>query len=372
MYYPKSQIKPNLFTNGKEYMLSTTKEEYKGYYYEISTGQLYTGKNPAIKPNILLIPLEISKITQLTQNLPNNSNPIVIPLFPSIQTSILPDGTTLTVEFPVNQKLYNEYPQLNEFQNRLIPTFNPTLPTDQDKQNGQFNRYFCKKTNELKYLEIDKETHTKLQAKDLQIAWDLYEPASLLWVIKGNQETVFNTNKTSVFKIEQNQKWYGFSQYFKENYLKYHPSQDTKPENKNKAKENYLKYYQLKDINNLYTSGGEFTTKNGQNYIGFYHIHKGTIPMAGKTHTQFFHETLYPTQLSLNKNSKFSQILASIALIEAFPANSNTDNPNNLNNIITPDNPTFSLTEALGTKFLTKQDPLDKYPDKPDQYKQNQ
>ncbi len=61
-----------------------------------------------------------------------------------------------------------------------------------------------------------------MQAKDLKIAWDLYEPASLLWVIKGNQETVFNTNKTSVFKIEQNQKWYGFSQYFKENYLKYY------------------------------------------------------------------------------------------------------------------------------------------------------
>jgi hypothetical protein len=273
MYYPKSQIKPNLFTNGKEYMLSTTKEEYKGHYYKISTGQLYTGKNPAIKPNILLIPLEISKITQLTQNLPNNSNPIVIPLFPSIQTSILPDGTTLTVEFPVNQKLYNEYPKRNDFQNRLIPTFNPTLPTDQDKQNGQFNRYFCKKTNELKYLEIDKETYDQLQAKDPKIAWDLYEPASLLWVIKGNQETVFNTNKAAVFKIEQNQRWNGFSQYFKEN---------------------YSKYYESSTISNLYTAGGEFTTKNGQNYIGFYHIHNGTIPMVGKNHINEFHETLIP------------------------------------------------------------------------------
>ena len=131
-------------------------------------------------------------------------------------------GETIGYLDNLNYNLFNSYPKRNEFKNRLMPIFNPTLPTDQDKQNGQFNRYFCKKTNELKYLEIDKETYDQLQAKDPKIAWDLYEPAFLLWVIKGNQETVFNTNKTSVFKIEQNQKWNGFSQYFKENYLKYY------------------------------------------------------------------------------------------------------------------------------------------------------
>jgi len=242
MYYPKSQIKPNLYTNGGEFILSTTKEDYKGNYYKVSSGKSYSGKNPTDKPNILLL---------------------LIPHDPNEEFVGVGGRKDMPITFDF---AYNQSPQ----NVRFIPIFNLTLPTDQDIQNGQFNRYFCKKTNELKYL---------------------------------------------------------------------------------------------------YTSGGEFTTKNGQNYIGFYHIHKGTIPMAGKTHTQYFHETLIPTQLSLNKNSKFSEILASIALIEALPANSNIDNPNNLNNIITPDNPTFSLTEALGTKFLTKQDPLDKYPDKPDQYK---
>ncbi len=43
MYFPKSQIKSNLYTNGGEYVLSTTKEDYKGYYYEVSTGQRFTG-----------------------------------------------------------------------------------------------------------------------------------------------------------------------------------------------------------------------------------------------------------------------------------------------------------------------------------------
>ena len=195
MYYPKSQIKPNLYTNGGEYILSTTKENYKGYYYEISTGQKYTGINPNNPPNILL------------SLQPNPQTPYSPPPSPNL---IVTQDDLSNGSYPSNPPI------------RTIPLFNPTLPTDQDKQNGQFNRYFCKKTNELKYLEIDKETYNQLQAKDPKIAWDLYEPASLLWVIKGNQEIVFNTNKTSVFKIEQNQRWNGFSQYFRENYLKYY------------------------------------------------------------------------------------------------------------------------------------------------------
>ena len=56
MYFPKSQIKSNLYTNGGEYVLSTTKQDYKGYYYEVSTGQKFTGKTPQDGPNISLIP----------------------------------------------------------------------------------------------------------------------------------------------------------------------------------------------------------------------------------------------------------------------------------------------------------------------------
>jgi hypothetical protein len=212
-YYPKSQIKTDLYTNGNEYSLSTNKGAYTGYYYKISTGKKYTGKNPNDKPNILLIPITLSnevdpRIPFIATNLNNliTLNNIV--------------GRDQAKEFNFDTS-FNPSPSLNT-NPRFIPLFNPTLPTDQDKQNGQFNRYFCKKTNELKYLEIDKKTYDQLKAKDLQIAWDLYEPASLLWVIKGNQENVFNTNKSSVFKIEQNQRWNGFSQHFKENYSKYY------------------------------------------------------------------------------------------------------------------------------------------------------
>jgi len=195
MYYPKSQIKTDLYTNGDEYTLFTTKENYIGPYYEVSNGNKYTGKTPQNGPNILLIsPPEFS-----TQDTFTSDPEIIITLFNAAPR-----------EYQIPTPL------------RSIPKFNPTLPTDQDKQNGQFTRYFCKKTNELRYIEIDKNTYNKLQTRDKQIAWDLYAPTIVLWQIKGNQEQVYSSNKGTVISIEQNLNWGGFSQYFQDNFLKYY------------------------------------------------------------------------------------------------------------------------------------------------------
>jgi hypothetical protein len=196
MYYPKSQIKTNLFTNGSELANSITQEDYQGYYYEISTGQIYTGKNPQDGPNILLIPAEASEYT-----------------FNDNQKT--PPGEIIPLQSP-------DYTPTNVPTVRSIPVFNLTLPTDQDKVNGQFNRYFCKKNNEVKYLEISQDTYQQLQNKDSRIAWDLYTPVIVLWVIQGNQTQVFNSNKATVQAIETNAKWNGFTQYFQDKFLKYY------------------------------------------------------------------------------------------------------------------------------------------------------
>ena len=45
-YFPLSQIKTNLYTNGGEFALTTTKQEYVGYYWTTSSGKTYTGKTP--------------------------------------------------------------------------------------------------------------------------------------------------------------------------------------------------------------------------------------------------------------------------------------------------------------------------------------
>ena len=196
MYYPKSQIKPNLYTNGGEYLLSTTNQEYTGYYFKTSTGQFYSGKNPNQKPNILLIPFPEDPITEK-----------FAPLEFVQQITIQP---SLTYQSP------------SSFQTRNIPQFNPNVPTQQEQQNGQYTRYFCKRNNESKYIEIDLNTFTLLSTQSPQIAWDLYTPASVLWQIQGDKNTVYASNQASVYSIEKNLQWYGFSQYFKGDFLKYY------------------------------------------------------------------------------------------------------------------------------------------------------
>ena len=196
LYYPKSQIKSNLFTNGNEYILSTTKEEYKGFYYETSNGNKFTGKNPNDGNNILLIP-QPTPIQQLIQIPYPEDSPIVIQT-----TEIIPLQSI-------------EYTPTILPTVRSIPQFNPTTPTTQDYQNEQFNRYFCKKNNELIYIEIDNPTYQLLQNKSSTIAWDLYTPTTISWKI-GDQ--AYLQNQSSVLAIEQNLKWYGFSQYFKGNF----------------------------------------------------------------------------------------------------------------------------------------------------------
>jgi hypothetical protein len=197
MYYPKSQLKTNLYTNGDKYILSTTKENYKGYYYETSSGTKYTGKTPQDGPNILLT--TISHITSPISS--TNTSP---PNYIEIQDK-LSEGS-----YPINYIF------------RALPLPNPNPPTQQDQNLGVFQRYFCKKNNELKYMEIDKPTHDKLKSKQQDIAWDLYTPISTLWYIKGEKETTYKANKGLVTLIEEKQKWYGFTQWFQDKFLKYY------------------------------------------------------------------------------------------------------------------------------------------------------
>ena len=63
MYYPKSQITPNLYTNGNELQVKSTGENYIGYYYKTSSGIYYSGKTPEEKPSVKLI---LNKNTNLS------------------------------------------------------------------------------------------------------------------------------------------------------------------------------------------------------------------------------------------------------------------------------------------------------------------
>lgn len=203
MYYPKSQITPNLYTNGDEFIYADNKQQYIGFYFALSTGKYFTGRNQDDRPNQELI----------TISLENNT---------SINNSITPNNFTINTPYSIISIDYDIITQ-NRYQNKTItPTYNPELPTDQDYQNGEFRRLFCKKSNELQYIEINEETYTKLLAKDPQILWQLYIPFNISWQLTGDKQQVAKTNKNIVELTSKRLQLFRFNEYLKLDYIKYY------------------------------------------------------------------------------------------------------------------------------------------------------
>ena len=200
MYYPLSQITTNLNTNGGDFIYANTGQEYKGDYYKTSKGEYFTGKTPQDGLNELLIILQSKSPISLT---PQNN----IESFINTDDTQVGDYLNIT-----NQSLIAS----------STPTYSATLPTQQDYQNTEFRRYFCKKTNEIIYLEISKETYDKLIAQDPQLTFQLYAPFDLPWQLTGDREQVYKTNRniTELASVRQNLPM--LSEYLKMDFTKYY------------------------------------------------------------------------------------------------------------------------------------------------------
>jgi hypothetical protein len=204
MYYPKSQITTNLYTNGEELYLASNFSSYKGYYYKLSNGKFFSGKTPQDGPNVELI---------------KGETPVSGPDSGFTQTPgfITPSGDFIT--YPVDFSS-TEYP-LYKDQLMNVPLYYSNTPTEQDYQNGTFPRYFCKKANELIYIEISKNTFDKLTNKDPNIYWQLYVPFQINWKLTGSREDVFRVNRNIVEIAMNKNKLYKFDDYLKKDYLKF-------------------------------------------------------------------------------------------------------------------------------------------------------
>jgi len=200
MYYPESQITKNLYTNGGEFELIFDKTEYKGFYYSISTGKYYTGKDYS-DPTTQELQSIIPKLIQPKINQPDKS--------------ILINEINTINYLNINNPEPNEYSQ-------YVPPFNVTLPSIEDYNKGIFTRYFCKKSNELIYIEINKDTYDKLVNKDSNIMWSMYIPFNISWRLRGNKELVFVTNKNQVEFITNKNSYFMFPEYLRFEYVKYY------------------------------------------------------------------------------------------------------------------------------------------------------
>ena len=267
-YIPKSQIKENQFTSGYEWLYVKNNAIYTGFYYLLSNGKAYTGKNPNDPPieEIYKIdnPIQSPQVNDASLN---DNNPQVI-------YADNYDGHVFEDQFQKARDVatYGRLTGVDYNLQRSKPQYIPTYPTPEDYDKGMFVRYFVCRINQLEYIETNKETYDNINSKNDVWVWEDYKPFTLNWYINGDIDRVFNNNKGSIFIVEKNIKKKGL-----DNYLG----------------KNYLQYFKYKTSNNLVTTGGEFITPTGIDYVGSYHIHEFQGPMEGAIHISTAHSKLF-------------------------------------------------------------------------------
>ncbi len=231
-YYPKSQLITNLHTNGNEYIIYETGEEYIGPYYLTSDGGSFSGTNPQSIGSLRLIKAGKGDIPSLEVNgVTSNSTPSSIPIKTNQKIDLasnneFPDNKYHTsIEGDVNDNsntIYRNLPKESRFYKRLVPSASSPPPTPEDYEIGEFQRYYCSKNTSLSYFEIDLKTFKDLKSQSRTIAYELYTAFQISWSLTGDREKVYSTNKNIVALCERQKKYYGFSSIFNENYSQYY------------------------------------------------------------------------------------------------------------------------------------------------------
>lgn len=191
MYYPEFLTQNNLYTNGGEYILTSTGENYTGYYWRTFDGKFFTGKNPQQTPNQSLSPITQSNI--------QNSGDSFIQPFPEYPKN------NLTQRIPSNPK-----PAVNR-------------PTSENYENGFYYRYVSKPINSYNYIEVNQNTYNLLIGENPNINYILNNVIKFRWILVGNsQDEVYKQNKLIVEYTEKNSDFKYLGQFLKFNYTKYY------------------------------------------------------------------------------------------------------------------------------------------------------
>ena len=256
MYYPLSQINPNLYTNGDEFVYadpSKNNQPYTGNYFATSDGKFFTGKTPQDVPtNELVRIVETStneSIVDIIGDYPFGINPSTIGYPPSILLS----------------QVSKESPRIS------IP-----FPTQGDYATGEFQRYFLKKRTDYTYLEVDQLTYENIDTQNPNSQYELYQGKAITWILTGKLLEVYKINYNITELVEKQDEWLGFSRFFKNNFTKYFSFEASSPVF-------------------LYTKGSELKFEStGDDYVGYYNISPIGRIIAGKSATRTTQEYLIP------------------------------------------------------------------------------
>jgi hypothetical protein len=199
MYYPKSQVKTNLYTNGGEYVAFNTNTSYKGYYYQTSNGEYFSGRTPNETPSFRLVKINLTEPVT-----PSSFD------FDRDNFYLIEGGYALSTRLTFNQT--------------PPPLPKQTYPvlTENDYKLGEFQRYFLKKGNETQFLEISLEDYRKYVSQDRDVMFELYVPIQINWILTGEKEQVYRVNQSIVSRAEREQNLPGFTQYFRDRFTQFY------------------------------------------------------------------------------------------------------------------------------------------------------
>tara|TARA_R100000541_G_scaffold49590_1_gene56724 strand:+ start:1490 stop:2236 length:747 start_codon:yes stop_codon:yes gene_type:complete len=206
-YYPSSQVKTNLYTNGSELTLNGA--NYAGYYFINSKGEYYSGQTPQDSP--------IRKLEKLTSD--NQEDPVYLA---SLDDKPASDSISsfYNIDYPYYAATGRDYNSVDKAP--LKPIQEVCVPTEDDYNIGEFQRYFLKKNNETQYIEVKAKQQQLYSDRSSKVQWQLYTPITITWVLEGKLEDVYNINKNIVKLSETRNKCYGFVSYFNKRFTKFH------------------------------------------------------------------------------------------------------------------------------------------------------
>lgn len=235
-FFPKNRVTENLYTNGGEYAVRKTGQDYTGHYHKIYTGAVFTGKTPQSTPLFELIPYQQLENIDVTS----------------------PQGF-----FNKDSAVFNSIKNIKG-KSAIIPPSGVPQPkypilTNSEYALGEFQRYFLKRRNQPIYVEVLKEDYTNALKDRSGTIFIMYLPFSLPWKITGDPQNVLDTNRNITLLTEKDNNLKNFSKFLT----------------------NYTEFY------GLYTKGGEFTFKDATPYTGLYHIMSNGQAMTGRTHDPY-------------------------------------------------------------------------------------
>lgn len=198
MYIPKSKIQPNLYTNGGEYLLDGV--DYVGKYHLLYNGQAYSGidqydSNPRL----------------LTKYTPSNSSAVNQRVGDTVSFPFERDSTTEDYS-AVATNLATEVQQPSQYF---------ANPTQDEIAIGEMVRYFLKRFNDQRFVEVNKETYNSIVNKDNRYAWQLWIAMEVPWLIKGQEEEVAKTNRQIVYYTQEKFQVRGLAAFLKNNFTKF-------------------------------------------------------------------------------------------------------------------------------------------------------